>query len=572
MKTQTISLILSTLLLVVSFYTHADNLVAIVDRSTIGSGEALQLNITYTGSSSREINLDVLGAEFDVLSQSKSSSTQISFGDSNASTASSVWRILLRPKRIGNLVIPAFVIDGISSEPIRIAVKAAAPNSRNTDKSGPIFLETEISTAKPFEQEQVLLTIRMVSEYNIVDHDFDQHDPILPDAKFERVYVGKYRRQVNGRQQEVFEKIYAIYPQSPGALTIPAVPNAVIYQEPSQDPRASFFSRGNRIRKDFQSQIQTLHVQAKPPQQYLWLPAQELTLEQHWSSSPGNFVVGEPITRDITIKAMGLLASQLPELNMTELNNFKFYPDQPQLDNQPSNTGIISTRSVSTAIVASKAGRYTLPAITVKWWDLKAKRQRSATLSAVEIVVMPAAGTNVYQTPEVTAPELAASNIAAIELIPHAVDANPLWIAASGFFALTTLLFAILWRRAKKAQFIAATAIGVKPPSSDKQALQELRRHCESGLLTGVRKSLLQWAQIRWNDKTILTLADIEQRLLVVNDGELLIDLLKQLDSSLYSNKSTEIDSLAIYQQVKRMAIPTQKKQHQQAELKPLYR
>ena len=572
MTKQTINLILSTLLVLVSFYTHADTLVAKVDRSTIGNGEAVQLNITYTGSSSREINLDVLGADFDVLSRSKSSSTQISFGGNSTSSATSEWRVLLSPKRIGNLVIPAFVIDGISSEPISITVNAAAQNSRETGKTEAIYLETEISTAKPYEQEQVLLTIRLVSEYNIVDHDFDQHDPILPDAKFERVYVGKYRRQANGKQQEVFEKIYAIYPQSPGALTIPAVPNAVIYQEPSQDPRASFFSRSNRIRKDFQSKIQTLHVQVKPPQQHLWLPAQKLTLEQHWSSSPGNFVVGEPITRDITIKAMGLLASQLPELSMAELNDFKFYPDQPQLDNQLSNTGIISTRSVSTAIVASKAGRYTLPAITVKWWDLKAKQQRSATLPPVEIVVMNAAGSIVDQPPEVTAPKLAVTNIAALELKPHTVDANPLWIAACGFFALTTLLFAVLWRRAKKVQFIAGTAIGVKPPSSDKQALKELRRHCELGLLTGVRKSLLQWAQKRWNDKTVLTLADIEQRLLVIDDSELLIDLLKQLDGSLYSNKSIEIDSMAIYQQVKRMALPAQKKHNQQTELTPLYR
>ena len=108
--------------------------------------------------------------------------------------------------------------------------------------------------------------------------------------------------------------------------------------------------------------------------------------------------------------------------------------------------------------------------------------------------------------------------------------------------------------------------------SSDKQALKELRRHCESGLLSGVRKSLLQWAQIRWNDKKILTLMDIEQQLLTMDDSELLINQLKQLDSSIYSNNSIDIDSMAIYQQVKLLALPAIKKQIKQAELTPLYR
>lgn len=570
-------------LLLLSLTTAADSLVAEVDRTTIAINEAVQLNITYSGSSRGDINSDVLGNDFDILSNSKSSSTQVTFGGGNAFSSSTQWNLLLRPKRTGKLAIPAFVIDGTSSRPIVISVKTAAAQSSSTaaQNNSPIYLETDISNARPFEQEQVLLTIRLVSEYNILEQDFDQHDPIIPDAKVERVYAGQYRRQSpEGRQQVVLEKAYAIFPQSSGALTIPAVPQAVIYQEPSNDPRMSFFNRGNRIRKDFQSQVQTLHVQEKPVQQTPWLPAKKLTLTQHWSSSPGNFVVGEPITRDITITAEGLLASQLPEVEISNINGIKLYPDQPQLNNELSNTGVIGSRSLSTAIVVSKPGRYTLPAITVQWWDLDSKKMRRATLPAEEIVVAtPYGQTAQPQVPaSITEPQI--SDHTSADELPNSnattsAQSSILWMYSTLFFAATSILFALLWRRAKNlAPKIRQSQVRSNTTDTQtlKQALQELHRHCESGLLVGVRKALLDWGRIRWPNNNVQSPNDVQLMLKDYDNSETLQALIKQLDASLYGNTDNDLHCADIYREVRALKISDKKQNSGKDNIAPLYK
>lgn len=568
----------------------AGTLNAQVDRNSVSLGEVIQFSLSYTGSASSNINTDVMGADFDVLSNSQSSSTQMSFGSSSSFSTTTQWRILLRPKRAGQLTIPAFVIDGDSSQPIQIEVKAAAQTTSNSNNNEPIYLETLISTAKPFEQEQVLLTIRLASEFAITDHDFEQRDPIIPDAKVERVYSGSYQRQANGRRQVVLEKIYAIYPQAPGALTIPSVPHAVIYQQPNPDPRRSspFFNSGNRLRKDFESQVQTLHVQPKPAASTAdqWLPAKKVSLRQHWSSAPERFVLGEPITRDITIEAQGLLASQLPEISMADIDGLKFYPDQPQLDNQLSNTGVTGTRSIATAIVASKPGRYTLPEITLQWWDISSNQQRQSTLAAVEIIVAAPAGSAITDDNALanTAPLTPAPDTATDTYPTDAVGLNKansnaalVWKISSAFFALTTLVFFMLWRAAgSKTDNTTGTTKRVTPQvavksDTEKQLLKSLRHDCEAKSAQKIRTTLIKWAQVRWPDNKIFTLADISNKLAESPDRENFVQLIKELDALLYSNIDQQMAYIDIYQQAKQLKPDNSARKNKQQALKPLY-
>lgn len=568
----------------------ADTLVAQVDRTTIGLNEGLQLTLIYNGSSSRDANTDILNSDFNVLSRSKSSSTRMSFGSSNTSSATTQWNIQLSPKRAGNLTIPAFVIDGISSDPITITVKTQAPSSSGNNKGQPIYVETDISSAKPYVQQQTLLTIRLISELNLSETDFDHHDPIVPSAKVEKVYAGSYRRQMNGRPQIVLEKIYAIFPQSAGALTIPSVPASVIYEKPGSNPRMSFFNRGQRVQRSFQSSPQTLHVQDKPPQTKPWLPASKVTLSEHWSSSPQNFVVGEPITRDITIEAEGLLASQLPELEIPQQAGIKLYPDQPQLDNQLSNTGVVGSRALSTAIVISKPGRYQLPAITLKWWDLANKRVRSSTLAAVDIVVNAAAGSatnNLNEAFEPSDTEPSPAPITEIEQTGSTAEASRTsnyWILSTAILAISNVALALLafklWNKTRSTESNKPLMRPIGNPTTLKQALKELQRHCQSGLLSGVRSSLIVWGQLRWPQAGINSLAQLKTQFKAQlqaqpkqgGNSEQLLQIIDQLDSALYGGGSKEIDLAKLYQAVNSIAANKQQANSKEPGLRPLYR
>src|SRR5690606_36548827 len=97
---------------------------------------------------------------------------------------------------------------------------------------------------------------------------------------------------------------------------------------------------------------------------------------------PDELYVGDPITRTITVTAEGLTGAQLPALPSFTLNDLNIYQDQAQIDDQKNNGKIISSRTETSAIVAAKAGDYTLPALTIHWWNTRTQEFETATLPA----------------------------------------------------------------------------------------------------------------------------------------------------------------------------------------------
>ena len=130
-----------------------------------------------------------------------------------------------------------------------------------------------------------------------------------------------------------------------------------------------------------------------------WLPANDLSLTESWSQTPPNFVVGEPITRTLTLKADGLTAAQLPSMAMGDSNNFKAYPDQPRLNDKIGSAGISGTRQEKIALIPTRAGEITLPAIEIEWWNLNGKQMEVAKLPARVVTVAPAANVAANTTP-----------------------------------------------------------------------------------------------------------------------------------------------------------------------------
>src|SRR5690606_2987197 len=146
------------------------------------------------------------------------------------------------------------------------------------------------------------------------------------------------------------------------------------------------------------SEEQQLDINAMPTQfaGAPWLPARKVTLSEHWSASRDQLKVGEPITRSITITAEGLTAGQISPLIPDSIDGLTFYPDQAQTDEQKTAEGVTGTRIETFAIVPNRSGEFTLPAITLNWWDTSANKMQTAQLP--ETVV------NVADNPFATTP------------------------------------------------------------------------------------------------------------------------------------------------------------------------
>jgi hypothetical protein len=68
----------------------------------------------------------------------------------------------------------------------------------------------------------------------------------------------------------------------------------------------------------------------------------------------------------------------------------KVYPDEPAIDDQSSGMFLLGQRVEKFALVPTRAGKFSLPAIRVPWWDVATDQPREAVLPARTIEVLAA--------------------------------------------------------------------------------------------------------------------------------------------------------------------------------------
>src|SRR5690606_27149737 len=146
------------------------------------------------------------------------------------------------------------------------------------------------------------------------------------------------------------------------------------------------------------------------------------------------------------ISAQGLQGSQLPPLEMESGDGFKLYPDQPRVEDSVSASGILGSRIESVAVVPTRPGQLTLPAITLKWWDTVSGQMRETRLDAQTVNVVAAKNIASGRTPTQrdSPEELAASQTENTQT----ASATRWWwllVVSNGVFVLLTLVFALLW-------------------------------------------------------------------------------------------------------------------------------
>ena len=481
---RSISRLVLTTLLLICLPLQAAELTAVVDRNSISIDDTLNLDIILQDSTDGEApDLSELKQEFDVLSSQQSSQTQWINGQLSRRKT---WRYIIAPKRLGQLEIPAFQVDSYRSEPIQIKVE----QSKSDHLSGKedLFLDAEISSTEAYVQQQLVFTLRIYTAVHFSDAALD---PLtIANALIEAPTETRYNTMVGGRNYQVIERRFAVFPQSSGELNIPSL-NFQAYVDGS---RRSLLDRGRLVRKRSPSKSITVKGPRSDFPGTTWLPAENLSIDEQWSQPPQQLTVGDSITRNLIIEAEGLLADQLPPLPLADIAGLKAYPDRAHTENATQQLPIVGRRSQSIAYIADQPGRYTLPAIRLPWWDTDTDSLRWAELPAREIVVKPLVGApqNDTQSPAVTVDETpptgdAMENTASIPTSEagHSND-RLLWL----IIAIQTLLIAalgfLLWqRRNTTAQIAAASSTSLRP-----QSLAKLAKHRS---LPELRQGLIQW-------------------------------------------------------------------------------
>ena len=362
----------------------AEPATAYLERNPIRFGETVRLVIETAGASNdQHPDLRLLQKDFTVLGTSTSTQISVINGQQTNKTQ---WFVELEPIRDGVLTIPPLAVGRLKTAALSLRVLPAAAGG---DRAADLFLEADLDRSDPYVQSQVVLTLRLYSAVDIIEGSLAE--PQIENALVER--VGKdtsYEAMRGGHRYRVVERRYAVFPQISGDITVQMV--SFVGRVADRSKRSAtldrFFELGKRVRA--RSEPVLMSVRPKPDGfDGVWLPARALTLTESWSREPPELRAGEPITRTIELRALGLGAAQLPDVPMAAPTGLKVYPDKPLTDSGWDGEWTTGTREQRVAIVPGESAVVTLPEIRIPWWNVIDDREEVAVIPARRIVVSP---------------------------------------------------------------------------------------------------------------------------------------------------------------------------------------
>lgn len=258
-------------------------------------------------------------------------------------------------------------------------------------RSADVFLRARVEPERPVVGQQVLYTVHLYTRDDITAvttrsvpsfRGFWAHDVPQPqNMPADMVEVGgeRYGRVV------LLQK--ALFPLRPGAYTLEPTEMDVMVRTVER----GFF--GPPVSHSQQAHLRTpaLQVNVRPlppaPAGYTGAVGQ---MKLAARVEPAELRLGEAATVTVTLSGRGNLQS-LPEPALSEAPGLTILPPQQQGDSQIVGAVVGGHRSWSYVVVPEKAGKYTLEAPAIPFYDPEGRRYRTASAPPIRIVALPRA-------------------------------------------------------------------------------------------------------------------------------------------------------------------------------------
>lgn len=377
------------------------------------SGDQFRLTFTVNTQKVKDFRAPSIKG-FEVLmgpSRSSQNSTQIINGKVSSSSSITYTYILMAGKE-GTYNIPAasIVADGETkiSNSLQIKVlpaddasassaqggsasssRSQAVGSKITDKD--LFITASASKTKVYEQEAILLTYKV---YTVVD--LRQLYGDMPDLK------GFHTQEVELPAQKTFTlehyngrnynttvwRQYVLFPQQSGTMEIPSITfDGVVAQRiNSGDPFDAFFNGGTNyveIKKKIVTPKLKINVAALPSKPADFSGAVG-TFTMASSINSKSVKTNDAVTIKLTVTGTGnMKLIGTPEVKFPQ--DFEVY--DPKIDNQFNLTreGLSGAKTYEYLAIPRHAGKFTIPAVSFTYFDLKTKTYK--TLKSEEYVI-----------------------------------------------------------------------------------------------------------------------------------------------------------------------------------------
>jgi len=393
------------------------------DRTKVGTEDTFRVDIVVGNAPEGAVVQFPAPADFEVLSRSQSTQMSYSVGPGGAGVVRNLqkYTLVMRANRPGRLTIPPAGLQTASktykTEPITIdAVKGRLAPDRPPPPRQPqspfgfppgfpfpdindpfgdepldepraprgesdLFLRAAVDKSEVYVGEQVMLSLYIYSRMDLMSvdtvtmpklegfwtQDFKSPTELRPeDAVLNGV---RYRRYLL-RQK-------ALFPMKAGEFTVEAA---------AADITTGVYFAGSRVHKV--GNPVTIKARPLPP------GGNGSTVVGRWrlsrEATTTEVVLGDPVQMKLVLEGRGnLQAVQLPPLEVPP--GLKAF--DPETTDKPSSTQgqIGGQRVVDYVLVPQQTGTFTLPGVTLPYFDPEAHRWEEARVDPVTITVRPAA-------------------------------------------------------------------------------------------------------------------------------------------------------------------------------------
>jgi oxygen tolerance protein BatD len=562
----TIKLIITLVfLLLFSQFIQAEISVS-VDRSPVVVDESFKLIFESNQKVDGEPDFSPLNRSFTVLNTGRRSNTQIINGKI---TRSQQWTLTVIANQTGTLSIPSIHFGKDVSQPGSIKVVANAP-AMSGNKTDDIFIEVEVNTKTPYVQAQVIYTVKLYRAVQTNNASLSEPEISGSQAVINKLGEDKsFETRLNGKRYTVRQRQYVIFPQTSGTLKI----EPLIFQ--GQTGLVGFFNFdpfGSDskliVKRSASINLDIKHI----PDSFTgdtWLPASQITIQEQWSVDPGKLQQGEATTRTLTLKANGLVASNLPEIENNLPVKLKQYPDQPEYEETYDENGFIGIRHDKMAIIPTEAGDYILPAIKIPWWNTGTDKMEFAELPERSIHV------DVSDTAPVNdvAKQIVEDELTVAEEIPEeknmsmteAIHSQTPWKWLSLIlFILWGITLFLFWKSRRKPTMPDNHSAA---ELSNRQYLKQLKQACAVNDAAKAKQALLDWAKGLWPDEKISSINAV--KMFCEKEFQLKLD---ELNACLYGKTTIQWNGANFFKSFESQSFKNKKSEQAKGNLEPLYK
>lgn len=565
------TLMLFLLLMLVSNMAGATTIQVTSDRNPVSLNESFQLVYTSSDSVDDDPDFSPLKKYLDILNQSQSSNVSIING---RYSSSKTWTLSVMARQVGVIVLPSIMFGSDQSTSYTITVKQAAKNQQA--QSG-FYTRIRVDQEQVYAQQQLVITQQIFSDQNLSAYgmgelDFNGMDVITQPLGEEK----QYKTRIGNTAYLVIERSYAVFPQTSGLLRL----SPVLAEARTGLGSSSFFDSLGR-NKVVRARSNSIDVAVLPVPQNInvnpWLPAKNFQLLEQWPQNPPKFVQGEPVTRTLSIKAEGLTAAQLPVLPDISIDGLKQYPDQPLLNDIRNDTGVTGYRVEKIALIPTTAGKITLPAIDIPWWNTATQKKEVARIPERTIEVQAStesATASIPLVPVEKSEQQEVSGSTPDKQLPQQSQveetaSSKLWFILALLFALGWFVTVMAWILTLKKKNKSTGSGLTESTTSLKQTFKQLKKACEKQHAMECRSQLLLWARALFPEQNIRSLTDLSK----YSSEEMAVEI-KNIDALLYGQQNQQINFTIIIDQATLMMQDYKKSSHQDKMelLEPLYK